>query len=108
MRAPLFGGGRGDWGKQDETVAVLDGGTRSGGAVYRAFFPKYTTSVFLTTFGQGGGEVGQLWKTREKRVARQSLLSGGQETGGGLVQLHDLLVLIQVEQSSACKSECLG
>lgn len=28
--------------------------------------------------------------------------------GGGLVQLHDLLVLIQVEQSSACKSECLG
>ena len=52
--------------------------------------------------------MGQLWKTREKRVARQSLLSGGQETGGGHVQLHDLLVLIQVEQSSACKSECLG
>ncbi len=26
MRAPFFGGGRGDWGKQDETVAVLEGG----------------------------------------------------------------------------------
>ena len=37
MRAPFFGGGRGDWGEQDETVAVLEGGTRSGGAVYGAF-----------------------------------------------------------------------
>jgi len=37
-----------------------------------------------------------------------SLTAPLQETGGGLVQLHDLLVLIQVEQSSACKSECLG
>lgn len=26
MRAPFFGGGRGDWGEQDETVAVLEGG----------------------------------------------------------------------------------
>ena len=75
--------------------------------MYRAFSLNIRLP-FPHDLGQGGGEVGQLWKTREKRGARQSLLSGGQETGGGLVQLHDLLVLIQVEQSSACKSECLG
>ena len=107
MRAPFFGGGRGDWGEQDETVAVLEGGLEVEVQCI-GLFTSATALIFLTTFGQGGGEVGQLWKTREKRVARQSLLSGGQETGGGLVQLHDLLVLIQVEQSSACKSECLG
>mgnify|MGYP000217089196 CR=1 FL=1 len=106
MRAPFFGGGRGDWGEQDETVAVLEGGLEVEVQCI-GFFPKYTTS-FSSRPRTGRRRGGPTLENTGEAGARQSLLSGGQETGGGLVQLHDLLVLIQVEQSSACKSECLG
>lgn len=107
MRAPFFGGGRGDWGEQDETVAVLEGGLEVEVQCI-GLFSLNIRLPFPHDLRTGRRRGGPTLENTGEAGGRQSLLSGGQETGGGLVQLHDLLVLIQVEQSSACKSECLG
>ena len=58
-------------------VAVLEG-TRSGGAVYRAFPQIHDFLSSRPSDRRGGEVVPTLENTREKRVVRQSLLSGGQ------------------------------
>ena len=95
MRAPFFGGGRGDWGEQDETVAVLEGGLEVE-VQYRAFslnirlpFPhdlrtgRRRGGPTLENTGEAGGQaIPSVRRAGDGRRPRSAPRSVGSHPGG--------------------------